>query len=315
LVKVCGDIRLLMDGSELHKFKNEREALFSQFRSACLHLRGEREALDTVAEEEVAVVALRFMFRILRECPYQQKRCDEVFQTLFISDAWRKAFLRVGDACEQQGLGVDAAPQPNMTDKVATAKPEPKAKPIGTSISLTVQPCTSAKLSVDDESSGITSIGSGLVISVSIADAATVQGLADAARFILTSKLIGSAGHAKSIVSLCKRGGNLGIMIIPEPSAVADSDSGSEEENIEYKCTPTQLKRKTNLYNLFAHIMQSFASTLVLDDVPPNKRRSVFACVSNVEEPTLPTIVTGKFHQPDCNEVKPGKPSQQSFTF
>jgi hypothetical protein len=253
------------------------------------------------------------MFRVSRECPYQQKRCDEVFQTLFISNAWRKAFLRVSEA-EQQHLGVDVAQLSNMTDQV-------KPKPIRTSISLTLQPCTSAKLSVDAESSQITSIGNGLVISVSIADGASVQGLAAAARFLLTSNLIGSSDHAKSIVSLCKRGENPGIMIIPEPSessAVVDADSGSEEENPEDKPTPTQLKRKANMYTLFINIIKSFASTLVLEDSAPHKRsslRRVFACVSTAAEPTLPTIVTGKFNESRCSEVKPCKTAKQSFTF
>merc|ERR1719231_1457582 len=71
-------------------FAGGAEQLFSEFRLRCVHLKNDREALDGIADKEVA---WQFIGRFSKDMPFHHKRCMEVLKILLISDKWMKAFL------------------------------------------------------------------------------------------------------------------------------------------------------------------------------------------------------------------------------
>lgn len=75
------------------RWENECEAVFSEFRVACVHLRRDSEALDSVEQKEVV---WRFLCKLSRERRPFWGRCEEVLQILMHSDAWMKAFVDEG---------------------------------------------------------------------------------------------------------------------------------------------------------------------------------------------------------------------------
>jgi hypothetical protein len=178
--------------------------------------------------------------------------------------------------------------------------------PAGKSITVVVQRCVSAEITSAEESrtpKRKASIGSGLLVSVSIAEDATEESLAEAARGIMLSKLSGSTSKAESVASLCKRGKTQGIMVIPQLSLAS--------------ATPEQHKKIADMYDLFVSTIQSSAPEIISKAELERKRSGwsrFFMCRSG-NEATLPDIVAGKFGTSPCMEVKSAGPSMQSFSF
>jgi len=144
---------------------------------------------------------------------------------------------------------------------------------VAKSMTVVVQRCISAKLSSDDQSKQTAAIGPGIIVSVSMADGATEEGVTSAARFVLTSKLSGRTGWfpgangmdkygggAESVVSLCKRGEHQGIMVIPQLSLVSDITEGMD---LEYTRSTKQHQRTAQMYALFVRSLQDAAPELV----------------------------------------------------
>eukprot|EP00933_Yihiella_yeosuensis_P084031 TRINITY_DN98369_c0_g1_i1.p1 TRINITY_DN98369_c0_g1~~TRINITY_DN98369_c0_g1_i1.p1 ORF type:complete len:561 (-),score=121.23 TRINITY_DN98369_c0_g1_i1:74-1756(-) len=78
---------LLEDNRE---WENGCEKVFAEFRVACVHLRKDSVALDSVNEKPVV---WRFLCKLSRDRKPFWGRCEEVLQILMTSDAWMKAFV------------------------------------------------------------------------------------------------------------------------------------------------------------------------------------------------------------------------------
>lgn len=180
---------------------------------------------------------------------------------------------------------------------------------IPTSMSFVVQRCVSAKLASDPQGRGASSIGPGLVISVTVADGATEEGVMSAARFVLTAKLSGKpgwlpaqkgmadfGGGAESVVSLCKMGENQGVMVVPQPSLVADIREGT---TLAYSRTT----RTSKMYDLFVSTLRSSAPELVSEGP------------ASGATPCVPEIVAGDFGASPFTEVISAGPFMHSFAF
>lgn len=380
LAKARDSMKVLMAAPEPWKFKAECEGLFSEFRISCVHLRREREALDAVADKQVA---WRFICRFSKDCPFQNSRCTEVLKILLLSDTWMKAFLEDPDVdvselppeiAEEFGKRLDEVEKdqpekPGKKDKAEPSKdpskdgypkktdprsqdPQPASSPsapvatiggmtplVATSMTLVVQRCVSAKLSSDDQSQATAAVGPGLLISVTMADGATEEGVSSAARFLLTAKLSGRigwspaaggidkfGGGAESVVSLCKAGEHQGIMVVPQLSLVADISKDAMD--LQYTRTTKEHVRMAHMFDLFVDTLRTAAPELVAqatpsqgDEAPQRKGLGGFfagigaAVGVDKKTPTLPEIVAGEFGGNHYMEVKSANPFMHSFAF
>ena len=138
--------------------------VFREFRISCVHLRREREALDALAEKEVA---WRFLCRpvshaprpicqgkLCRERPFLHDRVHEVLQILMMSEVWMKAFAEDPE-CSIEDLPPEMQSEFKRRAEQAMGGYPPKEasmeafKASGT-IALVVQRCVKARLLVDE---------------------------------------------------------------------------------------------------------------------------------------------------------------------
>jgi D-Tyr-tRNAtyr deacylase len=356
LIKAKEDMKELMVSKQPSKFKQNCEETFTNFRQAVVHLRDEREMLDSVTEKEVT---WRFLCRMAQEVPYQSGRCAEVVRYLLISDSWVKAFANddrvntdqlppaVKDEVDKRLGEVEPDPPPPKADQKTdpwskepkAGYPQPKAKSdpwskpgpapkapatIGgmpqlcaTSMSIVVQRCLSAKISTDRRP-GNQEIGNGLVISVSMADGATEEGVKSAAQFILTAKLSGMpdwypsakglenfGDGAVSVASLCRSGHHQGIMVVPQPSLVADIQDGQNvSRDLAYKRSMMQSK----MFDSFVLHLRNEAPELV-EAAPVLQEGSVPGSSKAVE------VVAAEFGSNIRMNMSSAGPFMHSFQF
>jgi len=75
---------------DTRQWENGCEAVFSEFRIACVHLRKDSESLGAFEKKQVV---WRFLSKLSRERKPFWGRCEEVLGILMTSDAWMKAFV------------------------------------------------------------------------------------------------------------------------------------------------------------------------------------------------------------------------------
>lgn len=360
LVQAKEKMKALTNSKEPSKFKQQCEDVFTDFRQAVVHLRRDREALDSVTEKEVT---WRFLCRFAQEVPFQHGRCVEVLRYLLISDEWVKAFAddpdvavdklppAIKDEFEDRLKHVDkdppaqkttddkktdpwsqdpkqGYPQPKAKSKTDPWSPEPRGQPeqpasIGgmpqlcaTSMSLVVQRCLKASIS-SDKGRNKKEIGAGLVVSVSMSDGATEEGVKSAADFVLTAKLSGRSewfpgekgldkfgDGADSVVNLCKAGHHQGIMIVPQPSLVARIQDG---ETVSRDLAYSRSSVQSRMYNLFVASLQQRAPVLV--NSAPSVQGGAARGKVDVE------VIAGEFGSNIFTIVDSAGPFMHSFQF
>jgi D-Tyr-tRNAtyr deacylase len=370
-MKARDEMRVLMLG-DAPKFKRECEDKFSDFRLRVVHLRNDREELDSLEDKEIA---WKFICRFSKECPFHKDRCTEVLRILLLSDAWMQAFARDPDV-DVESLPPDikkdfekrlqevekdqppSRPQPKKTNPWSEEQsgypqqpkagprtdpwsPKPKTPAPGSlggmpqmmpnSMSVVVQRCLQATLASDDTGSSKQNIGPGLVVSVCMADGATQEGVTSAAKFILTAKLSGKSrwfpgsrgldqfgSGAESVASLCKGGVPQGILIVPQPSLVADIEDGKDTiRNVAY----TRFSKTSQMYDLFVESMRSSAPELVEQATATAVETGglggfVSGLVRREQPKVLPEIISAPFgNNAIFMDMRSAGPFMHSFNF
>lgn len=312
LVRVRNSMKDLL-GSEAHEWERNCEAVFSEFRVSCIHLRKENQALDSIQEKQVA---WRFICKFSKAFPFHHKRCEEVLNILLLSDAWMREFI------SDPEVNVDDLP-PGIADKFRQRLEEvrdpndPGAAPPAVqhtmlpksqSITLVVQRCTSASLSSDAGPASTMSINAGLVVAVSFASDARPQDAQAAARFLLTAKLSGprgwmpgraSAGEAQSVLELCQRGEEQGILVYPQTSLISEFKS-KDALDLQYGRS-RQERSLRQLYDGFVEALHACGRELSEAGTSPWQ--------------SCPQIVSGDVGEDQYLEVQSAGPFMHSFSF
>ncbi|CAE8625007.1 unnamed protein product, partial [Polarella glacialis] len=220
-------------------FQNRCETIFSEFRVACVHLRREQDSMDSVQEKQVA---WQFLCKLCKDRPFLHDRVHEVLKILMLSPAWMKAFVddpeckisvlppgiqeefrKRAEKAESGELSPTAPPRAAPSEPADACM----AMKLTGSMAVVVQRCVRARLLVDEDVGRWAEIGHGLFVAVSFTEHATAEKVVPAARFLLTAKLSKSggqqgrntstfAGDAESVVSLCRRGQEQGILVMPQ---------------------------------------------------------------------------------------------------
>mmetsp|Transcript_47503 Transcript_47503/g.111051 ORF Transcript_47503/g.111051 Transcript_47503/m.111051 type:complete len:324 (-) Transcript_47503:101-1072(-) len=282
-----------------YSFANNCETVFREFRVACVHLRKERDALDSLEEKNVA---WRYLCKLCKERPFLHDRVHEVLQILLMSDAWMKAFAEdaecdVGDLPPDMQSDIKRRADEQAIEPAAAGYPPPRKvsdqafRASGT-IAVVVQRCNRAKLQTNEETDTWAEIGPGLFVAVSFNKGATEDKIAPAARFLLTAKLSQAKGskEAESVAAISQRGDYQGILVLPQASLVSDL----KDADVRY----SQQLQKTGahrLYDAFVQALHSTAAELARDGKAAE-------------------IVAGDFDAPQVMEVASNGPFMHSFT-
>lgn len=298
------------------RWENECEGLFREFRLACVHLRKDRLALDSLENKQEA---WHFICKFCRERPFWHDRCNEVLRILMLSDDWVKQFLAAGGNINDlpQSIVEDfrkrveevdpgqpkAEPAPRAVGSKAELPPEPPAGPLPSrpaGLAVVVQRCAKARALLDEGSGEWGEIGQGLLVSVSFAKKATEERVRSAARFLLTAKLStasaaqtgrrpsnagkGLGGDAESVVELARKGEDQGILIMPQASLVANL--GGDNLGLEYDDWAAKDAARS-LYMLFLQALREQAQELVEGGAQPRVPKIVAASFSGRQPMTL----------------------------
>lgn len=279
------------------QFANNCETVFREFRISCVHLRREREALDSLEEKDVA---WRFLCKLCRERPFLHDRVHEVLQILMMSEVWMKAFAEDPE-CQVEDLPpemqsefkrrAEQALDPNAKDDGYPPRKSShqEFKASGT-IAVVVQRCLKARLLVDEAADSWAEIGRGLFVAVSFTKSATEEKLGPAARFLLTAKLSRgeSSEEAESVVTLCQKEYQ-GILVLPQASLVSDL----KDTDVRY----SQQLGKSRSHVLYDHFVQT-----------------LHAAAAELSEGRGPQILAGAFDGPQVMEMSSAGPFMHSFS-
>eukprot|EP00929_Paragymnodinium_shiwhaense_P091141 TRINITY_DN51183_c0_g1_i2.p1 TRINITY_DN51183_c0_g1~~TRINITY_DN51183_c0_g1_i2.p1 ORF type:complete len:365 (-),score=86.84 TRINITY_DN51183_c0_g1_i2:146-1240(-) len=294
-------------------WENGCENGFSEFRVSCVHMRKEKEALDSVEGKDDV---WRFIFKFSKTRPFMHDRCIEVLRILMISDLWMQA------AAANPDLDIDDLP-PEIADEfrkraeeVRQGEPPPEEVPVkqstnpwdpapkreakgypaqqpheppppGYSETLTrpqgmhvvVQRCVKARVLVDAQNDWWEDVGPGLVLYVSFAKDATEERVVRAARFLLSSKLSaayqpsapgrrgGFSKDAASVVDLCKKGQEQGIVVLHQGSLASGV---AKDLHLTYD-HQVRVAIGAQLYKRFLAALQTAAIELVLGVSVPQR--------------------------------------------
>lgn len=221
-----------------------------------------------------------------------------------MSDVWMKAFAEDPECCiedlppEIQSEIKRRAEQAMDPGSKADGYPAESSyqvkefKASGT-IAVVVQRCVKAKLLINQQSDSWAEIGRGLFVAVSFTKSATEDKLAPAARFLLTAKLsrASTSEEAESVLSLCQRGEQQGILLLPQASLVSDL----KDIDVRYSQQLGKSRAHT-LYDTFVQTLHTLASELTQD----GKEK--------------PQIVAGDFDGPQVMEMSSSGPFMHSFS-
>mmetsp|Transcript_71015 Transcript_71015/g.123170 ORF Transcript_71015/g.123170 Transcript_71015/m.123170 type:complete len:328 (+) Transcript_71015:61-1044(+) len=280
LTKARDQMKELLDGPK-HKFSQDCESTFSNFRTACVHLRRETSTLDGIENKEVA---WNFICRFSKEVPFQHNRCTEVLRILLASDAWMDALANDPDAdldtlppdiVDEVKKRLDQVKHPDdggepTKDKAGDRTPRPQT--VGAKgVCLVVQHCSSAKVADDEAGTKMSSIGPGLVVYVTFGDGASEEGAKGAARFLIKARLSGATGWmpgsrgaygngSESVLDLCSRGEAQGILVIHQASLAAALEKDSYSLRYDNRSRSVNPDR---LFNQFVEALRSIAEELV----------------------------------------------------
>lgn len=201
--------RLLDDDNQ---FANYCEEVFTEFRRPVVQLRNSPDALDKWLDKTTPV---RFMCKFCKARPPYHNRCEEVLKVLMLSDAWKKTFQADPEA--------DALPSAIATDLME--------KPPGADVVAVVQRCSRAQVLVNAERSLWQQVGRGLFVCVSFGSNASEEKVKQVARSLLTAPLSNSdkAGKPESVITVCKRGEEQGIVLVLQPSLSSEVEAGAAE--------------------------------------------------------------------------------------
>mmetsp|Transcript_42243 Transcript_42243/g.122086 ORF Transcript_42243/g.122086 Transcript_42243/m.122086 type:complete len:341 (+) Transcript_42243:47-1069(+) len=274
-------------------WENGCEQTFSLFRIACVHLRREQEALDTVEDK---VSAWKFVCKACKARPFLHERGNEVIRILMKSQAWMQAFQDTGlqlddlppDVQEQfkdrakevipdYPVGGDPDAAAGKADKGAPPAAEGQPTPIGrpSNMAVVVQRCTKAKILLEERAGWWDEIGYGLVVFVSFSKGAKEAIVQHAARFLLTAKLAtrdrwspgarvaktaGPKDVAASLVTLCSEGEEEGILVVPQESLV--SELAKDNVDFEYSHVAPE-KVAHELFKAFVAALKTLSVELV----------------------------------------------------
>jgi len=331
LAKARDDAKELM-GQPPARWENECDGLFKEFRVACLHLRRDREVLDLLEDKESV---WRFICKFCRERPFQHDRCTEVLRILLLCDKWMEKFgedpevdikdlpSAIADEFSKRVDEINPGrlpdeQRPRARDPWSDPGPPPLPPPadsfgpmqmMPSGLSVVVQRCDRARVLVDEKAKQWGEIGRGLVVSVSFSQQATEDKVRSAARFLLVARLStaekvlpgqsgqgGLGSDAESVIDLCKRGIQQGVLIIPQASLA--SSVGGDDWGLSYSSWCTQ-DSASDLYKTFADTLRSYAHELV----------------HGIAKARQPVIVASDFHGRQFMELTSAGPFMHSFNF
>jgi D-Tyr-tRNAtyr deacylase len=314
------------------QWENTCDGLFKEFRVAVLHLRRDREVLDLLEDKESV---WRFICKFCRERPFQHDRCTEVLKILLLCDKWMEKFgedpevdikdlpSAIADEFSKRVDEINPGHLPDeqkppsrnpwSTDGVPPPLPPPadigplQAMPSG--LTVVVQRCVRARVLIDEKAKQYGEIGRGLLVSVSFSQQATQDRVFSAARFLLLARLStaekvepGQLGQhslgsdAESVIDLCKRGIDQGVLIIPQASLA--SSVGGDDWGLSYSSWCTQ-DSASDLYKTFADALRSYGQELV----------------HGIAKARPPVIVASDFNGRQFMEVASAGPFMHSFNF
>jgi len=327
------DAKELM-GQPPARWENECDGLFKEFRLACVHLRREHEVLDSLDDKESAWRFIcKFcrerpfqhdrcteVLRILMACDKWMETfgddpevdikdlpsaiADEFSKRVDETDPGRPPQEPEPSPARNPWADPGPPPLPPPTDSIGPIQMMPSG------LSVVVQRCVRARVLVDERAKQWAEIGRGLVVSVSFSQQATQETLRSAARFLLVSRLStadkgepGQLGQrsslgsdAESVIDLCKRGIDQGVLIIPQASLA--SSVGGDDLGLSYSSWCTQ-DSASALYKNFADALRSYAHELV----------------HGTAKARQPVIVAGDFYGRQFMEVTSAGPFMHSFNF
>jgi len=192
---------------------------------------------------------------------------------------------------------------------------KPVSPPVSTpmrpaNMAVVVQRFTKARVLIDEKNDWWGEVGAGIMISVSFTRGAKDDAVGYAARFLLTAKLstrdIWAPGQqgtnasfgsdAESVVTICKDGGEQGVVVMPQASIVADL----EKDNVGLKYGAVcEQKEAEKLYKTFIDALREASSDLVGTEPPARP----------------PQIVNTPFHGRQYCESTTAQPFLHAFNF
>eukprot|EP00929_Paragymnodinium_shiwhaense_P013998 TRINITY_DN121856_c0_g1_i1.p1 TRINITY_DN121856_c0_g1~~TRINITY_DN121856_c0_g1_i1.p1 ORF type:complete len:319 (-),score=68.13 TRINITY_DN121856_c0_g1_i1:102-1058(-) len=270
------------------KWDNECETVFTNFRRAVVHLRRDPEALDAVENKQVV---WRFMCRLCKTRPFLVARCEEVLKILAMSDLWKKELL------DDPESNIQDLPQ-TIKDKLDLPADDGKAPAAagadGNVMTVVAQHFSAARVLTDSATEEWTDAGRGLQLAIAFGPGATEERVASVARALLKGKLLlgadaGSAG-AESVVTACRKGEQVGLIVLPQTSLGARLDEDAGLVSYPSLCDEAQF---TQLCDVFVQALRTAAEELVKADAPS-------------EDVKLPVIL--------ALSSTPGEPQQRELT-
>jgi len=225
-----------------NKFGNECEEVFTEFRRPVVQLRNNPDALDKWLDKKTPV---RFMCKFCKARPPYHNRCEEVLKVLMLSDAWKKTF--------QEDPEADALPEAIAADLMDHKKPP------GADVVAVVQRCSRAQVLVNAESGLWQQVGRGLFVCVSFGINACEEKVQQVARSLLTAPLSNSdrAGKPESVLAICKRGEEQGIVLVLQPSLSSEVEAGAAEVASSKDCGED---KRENFYKCLADALTAAAN-------------------------------------------------------
>mmetsp|Transcript_9153 Transcript_9153/g.27068 ORF Transcript_9153/g.27068 Transcript_9153/m.27068 type:complete len:358 (-) Transcript_9153:30-1103(-) len=328
------------------RWENECEGIFKEFRVACVHLRRDREVLDSLEDKEAA---WRFICKFCRERPFWHDRCNEVLRILMLSDLWMRKFIddpevderdlppsiieefskRADEVDPNRARRQDPASASDAARHQAGAVKDPGPPPepvvpdgpmptMPSGMAVVVQRCVRARVLVDERANRWGEIGQGLVVSVTFSHKATQERVRSAARFLLTAKLSTSSKPQAAQSRLPLYGSDADSIVnlckqgeaqgvLVIPQASLLSNVGSKDLGLQYDDWCMK-DAASMLYNNFADALRAVAWDAVLGPgFPKDAKVPQGICV--------PTIACGTFTGRQVMDVTSSGPFMHSFNF
>lgn len=243
--------------AEPSRWTNGCEGMFTSFRTATIHLKNEKQAIDDCEDKETITA---FIVRFCKTRPPFKTRSEEVLKILLGSDAFKEAFRKT----EVDALPPKAQELVGVEPPADVAEEAPPESSGSTSVVIVVERCSEVRLRTDVDADGWDSIEQGLVIRVSLAAGACPRLVASVARSLLSAKLSAASGGAggepaESVAELCRQGKPQGIVVVPQTLLIAQL--GADDGKLSYPSLDVEDNRG-QLYGALVQALRDEAGAL-----------------------------------------------------